>query len=125
MVNQVNCNYAAQDFNMIAYLDRGNELLRDFNYKVKQIPQEKNTRAIALAQLAFSSKKDLLRSVPIVIISKLSIIKFEEKELIIINYHSFWTDSIISCLLYGTLPDDKNESKNVRYQAAKYVITDN
>ena len=75
----MNCNYTIRDFNAIAYLDRVNELLRDFNYEVKQIPREQNTRADILAQLVFSSKKDLLRSVPVVIIPETSIIKCEEK----------------------------------------------
>lgn len=35
----MNYNYIAQDFNMIAYLDPVNELLRDFNYVAKQISQ--------------------------------------------------------------------------------------
>lgn len=41
----MNYNYIAQDFNMIAYLDPVNELLRDFNYVAKQISQgeKKNT----------------------------------------------------------------------------------
>jgi len=115
VVNQVNCNYTARDFNMIAYLDRVNELLRDFNCEVKQIPREQNTRADALAQLAFSPEKDLLRSVPVVIIPEPSIIKYEEKEVATIDHRSSWMDPIMGYLMNGTLPEDKNESKKMRY----------
>ena len=125
VVNQVNCNYTARDFNMIAYLDRVNELLRDFNCEVKQIPREQNTRADALAQLAFSPEKDLLRSVPVVIIPEPSIIKYEEKEVATIDHRSSWMDPIMGYLMNGTLPEDKNESKKVRYRATRYVIMDN
>ena len=110
---------------MIAYLDRVNELLRDFNCEVKQIPREQNTRANALAQLAFSPEKDLLRSVPVVIIPEPSIIKCEEKEVATINHRSSWMDPIMGYLMNGTLPEDKNESKKVRYRATRYVIMDN
>ena len=73
---------------MIAYLDRVNELLRDFNCEVKQIPREQNTRADALVQLAFSPEKNLLRSVLVVIILETSIIKCKEKELATIDHWS-------------------------------------
>ena len=50
-------NYATWDFNMISYLNWVNELLKDFNYKVKQSSQKKKTRVDALAQLAFLIRK--------------------------------------------------------------------
>ena len=69
--------------------------------------------------------KDLLRSVPVVIILEPSIIKCKGKKVATIDHQSSWMDPIMSYLMNETLPEDKNESKKVRYRAARYVIMDN
>lgn len=86
VVNQVNCNYEARDLNMIAYLERVNELLKDFErFEIRQIPREQNQRADALAQLASTPEGNLLRSVPIATIPELSILRPEVKEVATID----------------------------------------
>ena len=50
VVNQVNCNYEARDLNMIAYLERVNELLKDFErFEIRQIPREKKPTSRCLS----------------------------------------------------------------------------
>ncbi|KAH9658287.1 Ribonuclease H [Citrus sinensis] len=68
---------------------------------------------------------DNVESVPVVIIPEPSIIKYEEKEVATIDHRSSWMDPIMGYLMNGTLPEDKNESKKVRYRATRYVIMDN
>ncbi|KAH9751207.1 Ribonuclease H [Citrus sinensis] len=125
VVNQVNCNYEARDLNMIAYLERVNELLKDFErFEIRQIPREQNQRADALAQLASTPEGNLLRSVPIATIPEPSILRPEVKEVATIDRRATWMEPIEKYLINGELPVDKNEARKFRLRAARYLFVD-
>ena len=125
VVNQINCNYEVRDLNIIAYLERVNELLKDFErFEIRQIPQEQNQRADALAQLASTLEGNLLRSVPIATIPKPSILQVEVKEVVTIDRRAIWMERIEKYLINRELPVDKNEARKVRLTAARYLFID-
>ena len=65
IVNQVLDEYQARDDNMIAYLRLAKELLRRFKeYRIVQIPREKNEQADVLAKLASATVNIWPRTIP-------------------------------------------------------------
>ncbi|GFZ03442.1 hypothetical protein Acr_16g0000660 [Actinidia rufa] len=106
VVNQVQRDYLAKDTRMVAYLDEVKTMsgkIKDF--RIHQIPREKNKKANALANLASAFDFISDRSIPLEFLTNPSI------EVAKSVYHAetspMWMDNIISYLQNDTLPQDK------------------
>lgn len=110
---------------MIAYLERVNELLKDFErFEIRQIPREQNQRVDVLVQLESTPEGNLLRSIPIATIPKPSIMRPEVKEIATTDRRAIWMEPIEKYLINRELPADKNEARKVRLRAARYLFVD-
>ena len=94
---------------MAAYLEKVNVELRNFSrHEVKHIDREDNANADALAKLATSRDAELLRLVPIEIVTEPSITKQHSIEAI--NTQPSWMDDIIIYLKEDRLPEERDQA---------------
>lgn len=106
------------------YFRHTQELLAKFReVKLDQIPRGKNTNADALAKLGSQRESTLLGVIPLQIQEQPSVFKEEVME-IEFPVEDSWMTPIYSYLDRGDLPPDQNETRKLKYRAAKYVIYD-
>jgi len=123
VVNQVKGQYQTRDEKMAAYLKKAKEALGKLSaYDIQQVPRAENSNADALAKLATSKDAELLKLVPVEVLKVPS--TKENPEVLALNSQPSWKDPIIKYLLDGELPDDRQEAKRLRYQAARYTMHD-
>ena len=104
VVSQVLGEFQARDDRMAAYLEKVKAELRNFSrHDVKHIDHKNNANADALAKLATSRDVELLRLVPIEIISATSIAK--QRSIETIDAQPSWMDEIIVYLKEDRLPE--------------------
>ncbi|XP_063936084.1 uncharacterized protein LOC135147163 [Daucus carota subsp. sativus] len=96
---------------------------------LERIPREFNANADALSKLASQKEAVLLGVIPLETLKCPSVPKIEETGAVIImaigDAGETWMTPILEFLKEGTLPEDKNEARRLKYKAARYVIYDN
>ncbi|KAI5333950.1 hypothetical protein L3X38_024082 [Prunus dulcis] len=120
IVNQVTADFAAMDASMHAYLSTAHQLLRSFQaYEIKQIPRGENSHADALARLASAINDKVGRKVPVEILAQPSTVT---SEACAVRYEDTWMSPIYLYLTNGTLPEDKDQARKLRYRSARYTV---
>ncbi|XP_024018662.1 uncharacterized protein LOC112090784 [Morus notabilis] len=121
IVNQVKGQYQTRDEKMAAYLKKVKEALGSLAaYDIQQVPRAENSNADALAKLATSRDAELLNLVPVEVLKALTTKR--RPEVASVDYQPGWMDPITRYLAQGELPEDRQEAKRVRYQAARFGV---
>ena len=122
IVNQVNFEYQTKQEKMVSYLEKAKELLRQFDTtRIIQVLRTENTNANTLSRLATGLEDNMLKSVPIEVLEKLSIKEKKSTALDVVesphtnviyqlsssSSQPSWKDPIITYLRDEVLPDDK------------------
>ncbi|XP_024033086.1 uncharacterized protein LOC112095396 [Morus notabilis] len=124
IVNQVKGQYQTQDDKMATYLKKVREALGKLTaYDIQQVPRAENRNADALAKLATSRDAGLLNMVPVEVLKAQTTAK--RPEVTPVDYQPSWMDPIIRYLVDGELPEDKQQAKKMKYQAARYIMYNN
>ncbi|XP_025607852.1 uncharacterized protein [Arachis hypogaea] len=117
VTSQVNGNYQARDPLLQKYLEKVRDLSRKFEeVTIQHVPRERNTRADLLSKLASTKPGEGNRS----------LIQGKMKETAVTLHLSklnpSWLDPITDFLENGKLPDNENDAKKLRREAARYAI---
>uniref|UniRef100_A0A803QDX1 Integrase catalytic domain-containing protein n=1 Tax=Cannabis sativa TaxID=3483 RepID=A0A803QDX1_CANSA len=108
---------------MVAYVLGVRELLQEFkNYKIEQIPQERNVHVDCLAKLASDSELENLGVVPVEYLTEPSIRR--KAEVATNERMPRWMDQIVKYITKGEMPQKRTMSIRVQYQAHRYLIID-
>ncbi|GFS34603.1 hypothetical protein Acr_00g0034770 [Actinidia rufa] len=121
VVNQIQRDYLTKDTQMVAYLGEVKAMsgkIKDF--KISQIPREKNKKADALANLASAFDFISDKNVPLEFLPNPSI--EVTKSICQTKASPTWMDNIIAYLQNGTLPQDKLQARRIQYRSAKFCI---
>ncbi|XP_060972410.1 uncharacterized protein LOC133038318 [Cannabis sativa] len=109
---------------MTAYLEKTKELQSTFDeFTVSQVPRENNSHADALANLGSSIQTTSPKTIPMVYLQWPAVWKKEEEEEVNdVANEKTWMTPIIEYLEKDVLPEDKNEARRVKAQAARFSI---
>ncbi|XP_056857094.1 uncharacterized protein LOC130506461 [Raphanus sativus] len=126
IISQVQGDYQAKDPSMIRYLSVAKRLLYRFRHcKLTLIPREHNSQADALANLGSALETTSHMNIPLLVLQWPATEKeTEPEEVSVVDEGETWMTSIISYLRYDTLPEDQDESRKIRRQAARYCFSE-
>ncbi|XP_056864067.1 uncharacterized protein LOC130511206 [Raphanus sativus] len=126
IISQVQGDYQAKDPSMIRYLSGAKKLLDRFrHYKLTQIPREHNSQADVLANLGSALETTSHTSIPILVLQWPATEKeTEPEEVSVVDEGETWMTPITNYLRYDTLPEDRDESRKIRRQAARYCFSE-
>ncbi|XP_060972398.1 uncharacterized protein LOC133038310 [Cannabis sativa] len=124
VVNQVQGSYQVRDSKMTAYLEKTKELQSTSDeFTISQVPRENNSHADALANLGSSIQTTSPKTIPMVYLQWPAVWKKEEEEEVNdVANEKTWMTPIIEYLEKDVLPEDKNEARRVKAQAARFSI---
>ncbi|KAL5564601.1 hypothetical protein UlMin_027765 [Ulmus minor] len=121
IMNQVNSEYQAKGEKMAFYLEKAKELLGQFDtITTTQISRNENSNADAWARLATRLEDSLLKTVPLENLDEPSINKHQQVDSI--SDKTTWMDPIVTYLCDGTLPEDKFETRRLRFRSVSYYL---
>ncbi|XP_059658782.1 uncharacterized protein LOC132305119 [Cornus florida] len=130
IVQQVTGEYIAKDETMEVYRSAIMREARNFDQiKFIQLPREYNEDADRLACSVSSSGETLARVISVGVLCQLSI--FEEPsssdpwQVNVIPYEPSWINPILTYIQDGVLPEQRDEVRKFRSNAAKYAIIHN
>ncbi|XP_074354564.1 uncharacterized protein LOC141693377 [Apium graveolens] len=124
VVYQINGGYQAKGPRTELYLKCAQRIITRFNeVRLELIPCGRNEGADELAKLASRREATLLRVVPLDIQRQPSVPENEVGSLND-NLSPTWRTPILAYIKEGSLQDEKNEARRIRYKAARYVIYD-
>ncbi|KAL8124751.1 uncharacterized protein LOC141718820 [Apium graveolens] len=124
VVYQINGGYQAKGPRTELYLKFAQRIITRFNeVRLELIPRGQNEGADELAKLASRHEATLLGVVPLDIQRQPSVPEHEVGSLND-NLSPTWMTPILAYIKEGSLPDEKNEARRIRYKAARYVIYD-
>ena len=119
MIGQVNGTCEAREERMKKYLEKVKQCVKGFTTtQFHQIPREENIEADVLAKKA-SLDEMVDEQVKIQYVPSVEVMKVNQIDGVV-NL----TTSIVSYLKDGVLPDDREEARKLRIQAAKFVLMD-
>ncbi|KAK0601168.1 hypothetical protein LWI29_021826 [Acer saccharum] len=122
VVNQVLDEYQARDESMITYLELAKELLGRFKeYRIVHVPRKENEQADALAKLASSTINIWPKSISMIRLLQLSIVRSKEVGAVFGERNS-WITPIKEYLVNDVLPSDPLEAKRLKYKATRYSV---
>ncbi|XP_021727707.1 uncharacterized protein LOC110694851 [Chenopodium quinoa] len=125
IIIQVTGDFAAKDSKMSSYLDIAKEKSKHFNpFIISQIPRDQNIQADALENLASALRKNAFTNIPLVHLQKPSVSFKEILPVDDVNNDDDWTRPIIDYLTKDILPNDKADSRKLKYKASRYHIID-
>uniref|UniRef100_A0A803N314 RNase H type-1 domain-containing protein n=1 Tax=Chenopodium quinoa TaxID=63459 RepID=A0A803N314_CHEQI len=125
IVSQMIGDFAAKDSKMTAYLNVAKEKAKYFNpFTISQIPRDQNAQADALANLASALNKTTFTNIPLVHLQKPSVSTKEILPVDDVNDDDDWTKPIVDYLTKDILPNDKEDSRKLKYKASRYHIVD-
>ncbi|KAM1068982.1 hypothetical protein FF1_000929 [Malus domestica] len=104
---------------MATYLAQTQLLLKHLHYEITQIPRVANSHADALARLASAVEDKIRRKIQVELLAAPSTMAAEVCNL---QQGDSWNTSIYRFLAHGTLPNDKVQSKQIRYKPTRYLI---
>ncbi|XP_021722675.1 uncharacterized protein LOC110690154 [Chenopodium quinoa] len=120
--SQFRGEYEARELAMIKYLEKINELTAQLQYfEVQLVPRAQNSQADALARLASSSFNDLERTVMVEVLKQRSIDE-SAKEVHCIRQGEQWYEKILTYLLTGALPIEKEESRKIKKDSVWFIL---
>ncbi|XP_074326579.1 uncharacterized protein LOC141664521 [Apium graveolens] len=124
MVYQINGGYQAKGPRTELYLKCAQRIIARFNeVRLELIPRGQNEGADELAKLGSRRESTLLGTVPLDIQRQPSVPEHEVGSLSN-ELGPTWMTSILEYIREGSLPDEKNEARRIKYKAARYVIYD-
>ncbi|XP_074326570.1 uncharacterized protein LOC141664514 [Apium graveolens] len=124
MVYQINGGYQAKGPRTELYLKCAQRIIARFNeVRLELIPRGQNEGADELAKLGSRRESTLLGTVPLDIQRQPSVPEHEVGSLSN-ELGPTWMTSILAYIREGSLPDEKNEARRIKYKAARYVIYD-
>ncbi|XP_074327188.1 uncharacterized protein LOC141665105 [Apium graveolens] len=124
VVYQINGGYQAKGPRTKLYLKYAQRIIARFNeVRLELIPHGKNEGADELAKLGSYREATLLGVMPLDIQRQPSVPEHEVGSLSD-DLDPTWMTPILAYIKEGSLPDEKNEARRIRYKAARYVIYD-
>ncbi|GKV34073.1 hypothetical protein SLEP1_g42495 [Rubroshorea leprosula] len=124
VVNQINSIYEVVDPVMIKYVALVAELKCKFQRLcLSKIPRAENEQADSLSKFASDSSSSS-RSVFVEVLDAPSFTKPRVMEISTDPGTPSWTDSIVSFLRDGVIPEDKQEAMRLRKKASRYTLVD-
>ena len=106
---------------MVAHLDEVKTIsMKIKDFKIRQIPREKNMKADALVNLASTFDFTSDRSVPLRFLPNPSINVAKTVYQATIN--PTWMEDIITYLQDGKLPSDRLQARRIQYQSARFCL---
>lgn len=123
VVNQLNKEYEAKDERMTAYMHKVWELVADFtSVEFKRFVRDQNRHADGLAALAAALETDTPRTINVEVLQEPSI-GTEELILDIQPSTPSWMDEIVAYLQRDELPEDRNQSHQIRAKSARFWLS--
>ncbi|XP_074363093.1 uncharacterized protein LOC141703467 [Apium graveolens] len=124
VVYQINGGYQAKGPRTELYLKCAQRIIARFNeLRLELIPRGQNEGADELAKLGSRRESTLLGIVPLDIQRQPSVPEHEVGSLSN-ELDPTWMTSVLAYIREGSLPDEKNEARRIKYKAARYVIYD-
>ncbi|XP_074362950.1 uncharacterized protein LOC141703291 [Apium graveolens] len=124
VVYQINGGYQAKGPRTELYLKCAQRIIARFNeVRLELIPRGQNEDADELAKLGSRRESTLLETVPLDIQRQPSVPEHEVGSLSN-ELGPTWMISILAYIREGSLPDEKNKERRIKYKAARYVIYD-
>ncbi|GKV01686.1 hypothetical protein SLEP1_g14226 [Rubroshorea leprosula] len=122
VVNQINSIYEVVDPVMMKYVAVVAELKCKFQkFCLSKIPRTENEQADSLSKFASDSSSQS-RSVFVEVLDEPSFMKPRVMEISTDPGTPGWTDSIVSFLRDGVIPEDKQEAMRLRKKASRYTL---
>ncbi|XP_057803371.1 uncharacterized protein LOC131018675 [Salvia miltiorrhiza] len=124
VVNQMQGTFQAKDTKMTAYLGKTKELQSCFEeFTINQVPRGENGHADALANLGSAIQTAQPKTVTITCLQYPAIQKGEAEEQVTeVSVERTWITPIMEYLERDILPDDRNEARRLKAQAARFCI---
>ncbi|KAK9074310.1 hypothetical protein SSX86_006908 [Deinandra increscens subsp. villosa] len=122
VASQVNQTYEAKGDTMKQYLDKINNLVKEFSYcKIIHVPRSKNKKADALSKIAAVAFSHLGKDIKV---ERLSAPSVGENMVMAIEegLGASWMTPIFEFLSDGKLPDGSEEARKIRAKALQYTI---
>ncbi|XP_022552509.2 uncharacterized protein LOC106358498 [Brassica napus] len=125
VINQVQGEYQAKDDIMIQYLAVAQQLIKKFkSCKLTQIPREQNSQADALANLGSAIETNRQISIPLLVLQwPATMEEPPSEEVSAVKEGETWMTPLIRYLEADILPEDHNEARKIKKQAARYCIS--
>ncbi|GKV53008.1 hypothetical protein SLEP1_g59558, partial [Rubroshorea leprosula] len=124
VVNQINSICEVVDPVMMKYVALVAKLKCKFQkFCLSKIPRTENEQADSLSKFASDSSSQS-RSVFVEVLDEPSFMKPRVMEISTDLGTSGWTDSIVSFLRDGVIPEDKQEAMRLRKKASRYTLVD-
>ncbi|XP_059630058.1 uncharacterized protein LOC132273041 [Cornus florida] len=127
IIRQVTGEYSTKDETMEEYRSAVIHKAKNFNkIKFTQVPREHNADVDRLAYSASSSGETLARVIPVGVLRQPSILEqstsSDSWQVNVIPYEPSWIDPIMAYIRDGVLPEQRDEARRVRSNAAKYAV---
>ncbi|GJV82634.1 reverse transcriptase domain-containing protein [Tanacetum coccineum] len=123
VASQLNDNYEAFKENMIRYLSKAKEYINCFeNFKIKNIPRNKNQKADVLSKLASVAFNHLTKEILVETLDTPSMDIEEINAIVEEEEGETWMTPIINCLERGIWPEDQNKARALRMKIGQFVM---
>ncbi|XP_057789181.1 uncharacterized protein LOC131006011 [Salvia miltiorrhiza] len=124
VVNQMQGTFQAKDAKMTAYLGKTKELQSCFEeFTINQVPRVENGHADALTNLGSAIQTAQPKTITITCLQYPSIQRDEaEEHVTAVSVGQTWMTPIMEYLEIDILPDDRNDARRIKAQAARFCI---
>ncbi|KAL0706386.1 hypothetical protein Bca4012_072812 [Brassica carinata] len=121
IINLVQGEYQAKDDSMIQYLTVAQRLIKKFkSCKLTQIPREQNSQADTLANLGSTLETNSQMSIPLLVLQWPGTLEEPpSEEVSAVEEGETWMNPLVRYLEADILPEDRNEARKIKKQAAR------